>query len=436
MRILKGSSDYPAVWDSEWLPLLRHIEFAVGAVPFYRQKLQKTNWRTTPFFDLPITTEQDLQSSPLAFVPDDSPVLGVTSSGGTTSEIKLIFRTALDLDRSVRATVQMFRRCGITARDRVMILQPFDMWNIGHIAMRALQAMNCLCVPTGLSGTDEICLRLLAAVGCNVLYCTPTHACRLASLLSSEGSRTHVKSILCAGEPITPQQRETVRRAFGAEIYGIYGSEETDGIGTECNLHNGYHVADDDFVLEILNPATMRPAESGEGALAVTRCGTDGTTLVRYLLGDVVRCDTSRCECGESSLRMKVVGRIKETVWLYDGIRLPLAAVESALQRAVGHVPHHQIAVDTVEEIETVLISVDASSTGATAHELLRELSQSTPDLATAFRTSIDADADAASCISIDGRIRLMVSLGDTESFHSTARGKVPRVVDRRAQCV
>jgi hypothetical protein len=60
------------------------------------------------------------------------------------------------------------------------------------------------------------------------------------------------RMVFCDSELLLPDTRALLRRAFGTEVIDIFGTYETDNIAWQCGRNDGYHVATDCVLLEII----------------------------------------------------------------------------------------------------------------------------------------------------------------------------------------
>lgn len=129
--------------------------------------------------------------------------------------------------------------------------------------------------------------------------------------------------VICGAEPLFPQDRAIMKRAFGEAVFDTYGCRETMLIASECARHEGLHVSMENILVEILviDPdGSQRPARPGEvGNVVITDLHNLGQPLIRYVNGDLaVAGDNSLCRCGRTIPRIASVdGRVTEA--LTDG---------------------------------------------------------------------------------------------------------------------
>jgi phenylacetate-CoA ligase len=151
---------------------------------------------------------------------------------------------------------------------------------------------------------------------------------------------TSVRMCGVTGEASTPAMREDIRQrlrsldARGAVIFDRYGSTESGGLA-QCREEGDWHNPAPELLFhEVVDPDTGRRLPDGErGALAITHLDRRGTTLIRYLVGDIVSLSHEPCpHCGRSGDRivgpvirtkdlLKVKGMLINPAVLFEAIR-------------------------------------------------------------------------------------------------------------------
>ena len=417
MIVISRESPIDSFPESVRSRIERYLAWVWKSVPAYQNKA--SNWRPGHgLLSFPITYDYELADHPLSFRSPHGRSVRVCSSGGTLGRRKIIFRSSEDISRSNLATVGMFKCAGVSENDCVAILQPFDLWNIGHLALKALEDIGATTCPLGLSASNDFVLKLLEEIGCNKLYTSPSRAMQLIEL-SPDYALPELECVMCAGEPILPHHRQAILQKWGAATIGIYGSEETDGLGAECSLCCGYHIFSRDLLVEVLDPSTLNPASEKEGALCITLLDYSGTALVRYMLGDMVEIHRSSCRCGRNEPRIKMKGRIKDTVWLFDGNKLPLAALDHSLSAALKKSVDYQLVINHEDGVDLLEFHVVAPSISIDNDKIVETLIQSSQEMEMAYSYLQTL------------HVRIFNHSSRNELF-ITERGKTPRIVDRR----
>jgi phenylacetate-CoA ligase len=130
--------------------------------------------------------------------------------------------------------------------------------------------------------------------------------------------------VLCGAEAVLPGDRTVIARAFGPHVFETYGNRETMLIASECEVHDGLHLMEENVLVEIARDGAPVPA--GEtGDVIETDLHNYGMPLIRYANGDVARMAPDRpCACGRGLRKLASVdGRRAETLTDGEGNPLP-----------------------------------------------------------------------------------------------------------------
>ncbi len=405
----------------------RLIEVAYEHSAFYRAAFIKAGLSPSEFNRLediekiPLSYPHDLLSNPEDFQTNNSKIILVTCSGGTYRKPKKIYRTSQDILYSVEATARMFYTCGVRSSDSFAILQSFGIWGIALLALEACEKIGCKSLPIGVHMDDEEVLELLKEEKVTVIYAVPSNAVRLTEHairkydLQKDFS---VRRILVAGEKLSKTQKENLESLWGARVFNIYGSEETDGLGVECEEHSGIHFCYDQFVAEVLDPLTNRRKSLGEaGILAITPLNHFGTILIRYVLGDVVRFIPSRCACGRTAPFIEILGREEESLTLMNGTKLVRYQIEQFLLNYFEKIPSFQVMHQRHTDRDHLdFLIVERDKDDKIGERLGEDIRNMSLDLYSAIQ---------------QGLVEVHVKLVDLNALTRTERGKVPAFVEK-----
>ena len=110
---------------------------------------------------------------------------------------------------------------------------------------------------------------------------------------------------------------------------------------------DGLHVSEDHFIMEVVDPATLKPLPPGEeGELVFTTITKQGFPLIRYRTGDISASWKGPAPAAGSSARMRrVSGRVDDMI-IVDGVNVFPSQIEDALLKVEGIEPHYRIIVD------------------------------------------------------------------------------------------
>jgi phenylacetate-CoA ligase len=312
--------------------LRRLVSHAYRNVPYYRALFERHGIApdhvrmVADLALIPITTKRDLQRAPAVEVVArglDPDRLLVHTTSGSSGEPLSIRRTWLEERLGSAFRLRALRHFGLRATDRrvgVGLLRAHDPrdWDLPQRMLRALgvyrwAAVDCLSAP------EEI-LRRLEELRPDVLVAFPGVLCRIAEVIAGGRPTTlRPRELITGGEVLTPPMRREITEAFGAPVLELYGSHELGTVAWQCTKSGGFHVSDDNVILEVLKDG--RPARPGEvGEVVATRLHALAMPFIRYRLGDLVTRGDTACPCGAPfSTILTVQGRMLDYFPLANG---------------------------------------------------------------------------------------------------------------------
>jgi phenylacetate-CoA ligase len=197
-----------------------------------------------------------------------------------------------------------------------------------------------------------------------VLCCTPSYALHLAEVARKENislETSAVRKIIVAGEPggSVPGTKARIEEAWGARVFDHTGATEIGAHGLTCLGQCGVHLNEGEFLIEVMDPLTLKSADEGE--LVITNLGRIGSPVLRYRTGDHVRINRDMCECGRTFVRMDggIIGRIDQML-IVRGVNIFPSSVESIV-RSFPHVQEFRVIVDRVDAMDELIIAVEVA---------------------------------------------------------------------------
>jgi len=317
--------------------------------------------------ELPFLTKDDLREEyPYGYTcaPKESFVRFHMSSGTTGTPI-LNFYTKSDVRQWAEIMARCFTAAGVGRRDVIQITPSFGLFNGGFGFHYGAEKIGAMIIPIG-AGRTLLQLKLMKELKATVLCAIASYPLRLIELAKEEGfdfkRDTSLRVGIFGAEVWSDEMRKRIEEAMGIETFDIIGMTETGGggMGIDCKFHQGIHVWEDHYIVEIIDPDTQRPLEDGkEGEMVVTTLTRQGLPLIRYRTRDITRIiSRDKCECGRSCLRIdRIKGRTDDMLKV-KGVNFYPGQIESILMRHKEAAQEYQIVLEKKkgkDEVKIVL---------------------------------------------------------------------------------
>ena len=119
------------------------------------------------------------------------------------------------------------------------------------------------------------------------------------------------KGFVWAGDALTPKSRRLIDEEWGSEVFELSGTSDLCFMMQECGHHDGLHMHDDLWFVEVVEPGTTIPVEEGErGEFLFTSLMDDSLAFIRWRSEDIGTITTEPCVCGRTSTRLHFLGRV------------------------------------------------------------------------------------------------------------------------------
>jgi len=321
-------SSAPEAPASDPLPALQRALERARRSPLYAERLRGVALRDLDeLAEVPLTTRGDLQRAGThgtRAVPLER-VCHYGETSGTTGASNASWLTAEDLDGNARAIAE--RHPEIFGPGRILLNRFPFMAAPAHLVQRIAQRGGGVAVPAGNINWDvpfPRALELARTTGAHVLAGLPLEPVVLERIAAEQGldpaTATAFDTFFLGGAALPPALRARIARVWKARVVELYGSTETMLLGTGC-AEGTLHLETGLVHAEQLALDADRPAAPGsEARLVVTTLALEGSPLVRFETGDVVR-GLGPCKCGDPRPGVVVLGRQADTVEL-AGTRL------------------------------------------------------------------------------------------------------------------
>ncbi len=308
---------------------------------------------------------------------------------------------------------------GVRRDDVAQVSFGYGMFTGGFGLHYGLQRAGAAVVPISAGNTARQ-LQFMRDFGTTVMIATPSYALYLAESIaaSDDPGAYRLRLGLFGAEACSEEMRRQIESRIPIVATDNYGLTEVigPGIAGECECRDGMHVAEDHFLLEVVDPASGEPVAEGEvGELVFTALTRECSPVLRYRTRDLCSVTTEPCACGRTLARMgKVVGRTDD-MFIISGVNVFPSAIESVLFAIEGVEPHYQIVLERTGAMDTFEVQV----------EVTEAIFNGWMDDLRAFEKRVTEELRSALLV------RPKVKLVEPGSLERT-EGKAKRVIDRR----
>ncbi|ADI26493.1 phenylacetate--CoA ligase PaaK [Geobacillus sp. C56-T3] len=403
-------------------------------VPFYRQRFDEKGVKPEDIRTLedvrklPFTTKRDLRDHyPFGLLAVDlSQCVRVHASSGTSGKPTVVAYTKQDIDHWADIVARAIVIAGGKPGDVIHNAYGYGLFTGGLGLHYGSERLGAVTVPVSGGNTDRQVM-IIEDFQPTVICATPSYVLNIAERMKELGKdprQTSLKYGIFGAEPWSEEMRRTLEETFDMKACDIYGLSEVIGPGVAMECHeaqNGLHIAEDHFLVEVIDPKTLEPvAEGEEGELVFTSLTKEAFPVIRYRTGDIASVTRERCACGRTTARMsRVKGRVDDMI-IIRGVNVFPSEIEHYLLRVSELAPHYQLHRLRHGHLEA--LELHAEVTDRFYSEVGGDLQS---EQAALLARRIQSLLKTHCLISIDVRLHSPKTLPRSE-------GKAVRIVDRR----
>ena len=351
-------------------------------VPFYRKKFDAMG--ITPedvgslsdLSRLPFTSKEDVRGNyPYGlFAVPLREVVRIHAASGTTETAAVVGYTRNDIKMWSNLMARVLTAGGVTKDDVVQVAFGYGLFTGGFGLHYGAERIGASVIPASAGNTARQ-IKIMKDFKTTALVCTPSYAMLVANTIRDMGinvSALSVKYGLFGGEPWSEEMRREIQDAMGIVATDNYGLTEVlgPGVSGECTERNGLHINEDHFLVEVIDPDTLKPVPPGaKGELVITTLTKEAFPMIRYRTRDLTRLLPEPCPCGRTGRRMsRVTGRTDDML-IVKGVKFFPSQVESLIFEIGGTGPNCRIVVDRKGAKDEVTVLVEAAKAASYDHE-------------------------------------------------------------------
>jgi phenylacetate-CoA ligase len=262
----------------------------------------------------------------------------------------------------------MGRNCriaGITRDDVCQIAFRYTLFTGAFGHHLGAESCGAMVIPTS-SGQTERQIMMMQDLRTTVLHCTPSYAVVLVEKLRELGIDPDDLSLrlgIHGAESMSEEMRRQIEDGLGVTALKDYGLTELGGPGVsiECPHKLGFHINEDYFYPEVINPETLEPVPAGEvGELVFTSLHREALPLIRYRTRDITHLMYDTCDCGRTLVRHgPILGRTDDML-IVGGVNFFPSQLESVLLGFKESAPHYAIHLKKSGPLDVVSADVEA----------------------------------------------------------------------------
>ena len=391
----------PEYFESAWfdsLEVIAHKQltrlqdraWSAYQVPFFKRR-----WDQAGFHPSHLKTLDDLWKAPSYTVDDirqsidDHPPFGdyqgvtpemarrepmrVYMSGGTTGKSRPTFYTAWDREvQAVTMARYMFLQ-GIRPGDVVLNSWSYGLHNGAWAIDEAVYNwLNCVVITSSVGNvtSSEKQIELAMQYGAAAILTTGDYLLRLVDVAKGMGytpADLKLRALSNIGDA------ELLSNMFGLESLRTYGFHEVGNVAVECEAHDGLHIFEDAFIVQIVHPETGVPMPDGElGSVCLTEVCKTGSPQFRYNIMDLTYLyPPGQCSCGSWLRKIGPFAGRGDNMVKLRGVNVWPEAVGEIACSVEGTVPDYFVRAVRESNRDELLVAV-VSNRGPEEFEVIR----------------------------------------------------------------
>ncbi len=295
--------------------LRKMLEYVNENSIYYHQKFQELGIKPSDIMTwddlekLPITDPADLAKEPFHFLcVSQSKVMRAFTTSGTSGTRKRLFYTRDDILNIIDSISAALKAVGMTEEDTLQIMFPaVAAWDPGLMLDGACKISGMRSVVASMAEIDQQ-IDIMKKNHTTMMIGLTSFIYRITALAKDKYyfRSFGIKAIICSAEPLPEAIRKKLTEAWGCKVLSQFGMTEM-GLASsiECEVFDGLHINDADFIVEVVDGSGKHLKDREEGEMLWTSISMEGTPLIRYRTRDLSYMIEPPCKC-----ESRTIGRI------------------------------------------------------------------------------------------------------------------------------
>ena len=364
--------------ENKQLKLLKKtVKNVYENVEFYRRSMD--NAKVSPddikkledIKKLPFTTKDDLRKCyPFGLMAVDlKNCIELHASSGTTGTPITVCYTPNDLEVWSELMARCLSMAGLTRNDIFQNPIPYGLFTGGFGFHYGAQKVGALVVPSGGGQTDRQ-LQLMKDYGTSFISGVASYAAYLGQKALEGGldpaKHLQVRNGLFGAEMFSVGLKKRLGDIWDMDVHDIYGLTEMcgPGVSTDCDQHDGLHLWEDHFFVELIDPESLEPVEvEEEGELVITTLTKQGMPILRYRTRDLsFLYDSALCDCGRTHVKHAPIKGRSDDMIIIRGTNIYPSQIEHVMMKNSNVGSNYRLTLYTEDVMDHMLVEVEAKS--------------------------------------------------------------------------
>jgi phenylacetate-CoA ligase len=254
---------------------------------------------------------------------------------------------------------------GIRRADVFQNMMSYGLFTGGLGLHYGAEKIGALVIPAG-AGNSKRQIQLMRDFETTAIHIIPSYALHLSTVFQEAGvdprRDTKLRIAFLGAEPHSEKMRRKIEDFYGFKAYNSYGLSEMNGPGMafECPEQNGMHIWEDHFIVEIIDPVTLKSVPEGEeGELVATTLVREGMPILRYRTKDLTRIIPGPCPCGRTHRRIERIKGRTDDMMILKGVNIFPIQIERQLMGIAGVGTNFMIILDRVGYNDQMTVKVE-----------------------------------------------------------------------------
>jgi phenylacetate-CoA ligase len=316
---------------------------------------------------LPFTTKEDLRKNfPYGYVsvPKER-LVRLHSSSGTTGRATAVFHTLKDLEQWTNLVARCMYMAGVRKGDVFQNMMGYGLFTGGLGFHYGAERLGALTIPAG-SGNSKRQITLMRDFETTVLHIIPSYALHLWKVFAEMGldpkRDTKLRTVFIGAEPHSEATRQRIEEMYGVDAFNSYGLSEMNGPGVafECPEKSGMHVWEDQFLVEVIDPKTLKVLPDGEeGELVFTTLMREGMPLIRFRSKDLATLFPGPCRCGRTHRRISRIKGRSDDMFIIKGVNIFPLQIDTTLMNIPEVGTNYRVVLEREDFQDKMIVQVE-----------------------------------------------------------------------------